>query len=288
MKRDHEPNTEAPSAPLRRLGQAELESGEVLSVDGNRVAGPTTDANGFVVYSVRSPYQRTTTSVRVLLPSHYSPDAWYRVIYVLPCEAGNGTWYGDGLLTVKSAGLHETRNTIFVAPTFSDLPWYCDNASNSRIWQETYFRDVVVPMIEHLYPVTARPEGRLLMGFSKSGYGAWSMLLRNPGLFGRATAWDSPLAMTRPRFGFAPILGSAQNFENYRISSLLGSAAPLLRDQPPRLFLSGYSYLRSHLRAIDRLMNRLGIPHVYDPGTFAWHRWGRWVNRAVDYLLDGT
>ncbi len=288
MERSRRPTDQGRFVRSPQPRQAEMGFNEVPSVDGNWFSGPAVDAKGFVVYSINSPYERTATSVRVLLPSDYSTDAWYRVVYVLPCEARNGTWYGDGLLTVRALGLHDTTGTIFVAPTFSDLPWYCDNARDSRIWQETYFCNVVVPMIEHLYPAAARPEGRLLMGFSKSGYGAWSLLLRRPDLFGRAVAWDSPLAMKRPCFGFGPILGSPENFENYRMSTLLNNAASLLREQPARLFLMGYSFFRSHLRAADRLMTELMIPHVYDPGTLAWHHWSpRWVRKAVDYLLDG-
>ena len=54
------------------------------------------------------------------------------MVYVLPVEAGTGTTYGDGLLTVRNAGLQTTYQAIFVSPTFSAKPWYADHARLRR------------------------------------------------------------------------------------------------------------------------------------------------------------
>jgi hypothetical protein len=256
---------------------------------GHWISAAYQNSGGFTTYNISSPWQRGVTNFRVLLPAGYSasPATPYRVIYVLPVEQNNNTTYGDGLSTVRSLGLQNSKNTIFVAPSFSDLPWYCDHSSNSQIWQESYFCRVVVPAIESMYPVLARPEGRLLLGFSKSGYGAFSLLLRHLDMFGRAYAWDAPFAMTTPLYGFGGILGSSQNFANYRMSTLLANAAPLLRGQPPRLFLEGYGIFQSDLRKTDQLMTQLGIPHVYLPGRGQTHRWqSAWVNDGVNLLLS--
>ena len=71
------------------------------------------------------------------------------------------------------------------------------------------FSKVVVPFVEKSYPVPAKCDSRLLLGFSKSGWGAWSLLLRHPDVFGRAAAWDAPLMMDRfGKYGTSPIFGS--------------------------------------------------------------------------------
>ena len=44
---------------------------------------------------------------------------------------------------------------MFVAPTFSHLPWYADHPTKPEIRQETYFLKVVVPFIDKTYPVRA-------------------------------------------------------------------------------------------------------------------------------------
>ncbi len=228
-----------------------------------------------------------------MLPGNYDSSKAYRVVYVLPVEAGNGRQFGDGLLTARANGLQNVHDAIFVAPTFSDIPWYADNATNRSIWQETYFRDVVVPFIETQYKTVAGPDGRYLLGFSKSGYGAVAMLLRNPETFGRVVAWDSPLAMNDPSvgFGFSGIVGTTQNFkDNYQISNLLSTRGNALKGQAPRIFLLGYATtygaFRDH-QVIAAQMTSLGIPHVYDPGVLRSHVWNSgWMPSAARMLFS--
>lgn len=261
----------------------------IPGIDNTWYSGPYRDGQGFDYFTVESPYQSAVTNVRVLLPSTYDALKTYRVVYVLPVEAGSGSTYGDGLATVRGSGLQNSYDTIFVSPTFSAVPWYVDGTASRTIWQETYFRTAVVPMVEHLYPVLAAPEGRLLLGFSKSGLGAFSMLLRHPDEFGRAWAFDSPLNISNPKTfpDFANVLGSSQNYDNYRLTTLLSRQAENLRSQPPRLFMMGYNLCASHLQAIDSLMNQLQIPHIYLPGIRRQHVWqSGWVPEAVKYLLS--
>jgi enterochelin esterase-like enzyme len=105
------------------------------------------------------------------------------------------TNYGDGLLEAKRLNLHNLHKAIFVYATFSDVPWYADAVSNQSARQESYFLRDVVPFIERALPAKVEPSNRLLVGFSKSGWGAFSLLLRHPHSFGKAAAWDAPLAM---------------------------------------------------------------------------------------------
>jgi Ca2+-binding RTX toxin-like protein len=264
----------------------------VPGIEGTWFSGPFRDGQGFEYYKIESPYERAATTVRIMMPTTVVPGVQYPAVYVLPVGPGLSTQFGDGLVTLKSLGVQNTENAVFVAPSFTDMPWYADNAYSKNIWQETYFVSVVVPFIEHQYPVLAEPDGRLLLGFSKSGYGAFSMLLRHPDYFGRAMAWDPPFMMSDPRegWGFPGILGSTANFENYRITSLLQKNASYFQGPTPRLLFSGYSYqywwLRADEQAMDRLMTSLGITHVYVPGTQRSHVWySGWMAGAVDMLL---
>ncbi len=110
---------------------------------------------------------------------------------------------------VKKLDLHNKIGVIFVVPTFSHLPWYADHPTKPEVRQETYFVKVVVPFIDKTYPVKAEAAGRLLLGFSKSGWGAWSLLLRHPDLFSKAAAWDAPLMMDKPgKYGSGDIFGA--------------------------------------------------------------------------------
>ena len=79
---------------------------------------------------------------------------------------------------------------------------------------ETYFLKVVVPFVKQTYLAGGDKAHRLLVGFSKSGWGAFSLLLRYPDRFGKAAAWDAPLMID------VPLWKNLENFRKYQISRL--------------------------------------------------------------------
>ncbi len=177
------------------------------------------------------------------------------------------------------------RRCFRLRATFSDLPWYADHPTNKSIRQETYFLKVVVPGIEKSYPVLPKAEARLLLGFSKSGWGAWNLLLRHPGTFGRAAAWDAPLMMDKlGLYGTTGILGTQEKFESHRIPVLLKTAK--LGDKP-RLILTGFGSFRQHHEGVHQLLLERKIPHAYRDGPQRKHDWhSGWVKEAVELLLQ--
>lgn len=244
------------------------------------------DDNGFLIHDVRSPYQAQPTQIRVLRPGKIETGKRYPVVYVLPVEAGTESRYGDGLKEVKQLDLHNALGMVFVAPTFSHLPWYADHPTRPEVRQESYFLKVVVPFIDKSYPVRAAADGRLLLGFSKSGWGAWSLLLRHPDLFQRAAAWDAPLMMDKPgRYGSGDIFGTQDNFEGYRVSALLEKKADQFQ-QGKRLILLGYGNFRGEHERAHALMDRMQVAHEYRDGPGRKHNWhSGWVKEAVELLV---
>lgn len=250
------------------------------------ISDAKTDSNGFLVHQVRSPYQEGTTEIRVLLPDKIEKGKRYPVVYLLPVEKGRENRFGDGLLEAKKQDLQNRLQVIFVAPTFSHLPWYADHPDRPGIRQEMYFLKVVLAFIEKTYPVEPGPRGRLLVGFSKSGWGAFSLLLRHPEVFGKAAAWDAPLMMMRPdRFGMEEIFGTQDNFERWQITRLLKDKADHFKKER-RLFLIGYGSFRDHHEKAHALMESLNIDHEYRDGPARKHDWhSGWVAEAVRAVL---
>ncbi len=175
-----------------------------------------------------------------------------------------------------------------MAPTFSHLPWYADHPSDPEIRQESYLLKVVLPFVESHYPVQAGRDGRLLLGYSKSGWGAFSLLLRHPDTFARAAAWDAPLMLDRPgRYGSGDIFGSQANFEDYQVTRLLERRAGELRECP-RLALLGYGNFRGDHETFHDILTDLKVPHVYEDGPEREHTWGSgWLHGAVRWLVQG-
>jgi len=246
------------------------------------------NAHSVLVHEVRSTYQGGMTHIRVLLPDKLEEKRRYSVVLVLPVEPGTQNRYGDGLQEVQKHDLHNRFQAIFMAPTFSHLPWYADHPTKAEIRQETYLLKVVLPFIARTYPVSVEDSGWLLLGFSKSGWGAFSLLLRHPELFGKAAAWDAPLLTALPdRFGMGEIFGTQDNFEKYRISRLLEQQSDQFQ-KGTRLILLGYGNFRDHHQQAHALMEKRGIGHEYRDGPARKHDWhSGWVPEAVSLLFAG-
>ena len=245
------------------------------------------DPFGVLVHTVRSPYQAGETQIKVLRPASFRFASKYRVVYLLPVEAQGDIRYGEGMLEAVAQDLQNKHQAIFVAPTFSHLPWYCDHPSDPAIRQESYFLKVVVPFIKQTYPVIETADGQLLCGFSKSGWGAWCLLLRHPELFGRAAACDSPMMMDRlGNYRTTPIFGTEENLRQYSVPRLLKANANALGPNE-RLILTGYGNFRQQHQQAHDLLRNLTIPHRYVDGPHRPHDWhSGWLPEAVELLLS--
>ena len=239
------------------------------------------------VHRLTSPRQAGETLVHIFTPDKPEPGRRYPTLYVLPVEANVESRWGDPLAEVRRFDLANKHQVIVAAPTFSDLPWYADHPSDPKLRQEAYFLEDVIPLVEREHPAIRSAAGRFLVGFSKSGWGAWSLLLRRPDMFQAAAAWDAPLMQAAPdKFGMGPIFATQENFENYEITRLVRARAEVLRAEP-RLVLTGYfQNFREHHVAMHALLDELGVPHAYRDGPMRTHHWeSGWLEEAVELLL---
>jgi hypothetical protein len=258
--------------------------------EAGKIAGPF--ALHQSIYVVSSPHQAHDLPVRVLLPKKLDKVKSPGVLYVLPVEPEIQFRFGDGLTTMEHLELHNKFGLIAVAPAFSDWPWYANHPTDPKIQQESYFLEDVVPLIDRLYPKASQK--RLLVGFSKSGNGAYQLLLRHPDLFAAASIWDAPLMCDAPKmFEMPRIYGDQKNFDPYCIPQLLRKQASLLSGTPARLALFGYSLFGGphptfghHIEEAHALMESLRIPHIYDNSSPREHRWDSgWLEPAVAALV---
>jgi len=264
---------------------------ERLSAADETASAPSDEKRpcGVIVHTVESEFQAGPTEIRVLPPTASKQGKKHRTLYVLPVEAGNGKRWGDSIQEVVRHDIHNRHDLVCVFPTFSRLPWYADHPTELAIRQESHFLKTVVPFVERAYPVESVREARLLVGFSKSGWGAWSLLLRHPKQFGKAAAWDAPLMTDKPnKYGMGPIFATQENFERYQISALLKNRAdPLGRS--PRLILMGHDAFKAQHEAVHRLMDTLKLRHHYREGPHRDHSWNSgWLPEAVELLVSDS
>jgi len=244
---------------------------------------PAGETDGVAHYWVTSPYQGQRTKLRIIAPASAAEKENKRFLFVLPVEPREETHFGDGIVTVKKTGLHEKLGLIVIEPHFDKLPWYADHPTDKGRQDEAHLLRAVIPLVDKLFP--CKQPQRLLLGFSKSGWGAFSLILRHPGVFAAAAAWDAPLTKDKPdQFGMNEAFGTQENFEKYRITTLLRERGEPFKGAK-RLWLAGYDNFRTHTVDAHKLLDELRILHEYADGPKRPHVWGSgWVEEGIRAL----
>jgi len=246
------------------------------------------DHDGIFHFSVESEYQKSSNLLRILPPAgvrigETAIAQSLRQVYILPVNPAEDTRWGDGLETARQLNLHNRFAFVLVAPSFSDWPWYADHPFDPARRQESYLIKEILPLVDQLLPGSGERRGAL--GFSKSGFGALSLILRNPDLFQAASAWDAPLMKIRPdEYEMPDLYGNHQNFDSYCIPYLLTRRADYFR-RTNRLYIAGYDVFRRSMNEAHQLMVELEILHDYEDGPYRKHRWDSgWMEAAASAL----
>ena len=245
-------------------------------------------------YRVESEYQNGVQPIRVLVPDDYDAQTQYRVLYVLPVERGVERRYGDGLDVLRQIDAHNRHQLILVQASFEKEPWFGDHASDLKTRQASYLQKFVVPLIERCYSTLGTLEGRLLFGFSKSGWGAISLILSAPEFYGYAASWDAPLMFQRFHFRMEPIYGAQEQLDRYRPDLLVVSQKRFFQDRARLVITGEQGWGRnvpapgggSHTIEAHRLMIEHDVKHHYDKTLVVAHRWhAGWVEPTLAALM---
>ncbi len=243
-------------------------------------------------YEAESPYQNGKQKIRVLLPDSYPKSRPYRVLYLLPISGG----LDGGLEFFQRENIQNRHDLIVVEPAFEKMPWFGDHVTDLKTRQASYMREFVVPFIESRYDTVGNPEGRLLIGFSKGGWGAFSLILKNPDFYGYAASWDSPMLidqMYNENVGMIQVFGTLEHFYRFRPDLLAVEQKAFFQDKP-RLVLAGEKIwgpslrpkMTTHTVAMHDILVQQNIPHVYDNTLTVEHRWDSgWIGPVTEALM---
>ena len=282
-------------------GSGTVGSGNVTSVavtcspssggsSGLQVQYQGTDANGVLTYQMTSPDNGPGSQyLRVLPPSNPAPGVAHNFIYALPVEGGLGTTFGDGLDTIQSLNLQNQYNLTVIEPTFGIDPWYADNPLASTSQEDTFMANDLQPWVTANL-ATSGTEQHWLIGFSKSGIGGQTLILRHPDKFTLAASWDFPADMNAyDEYGATnsgASYGTDANFQaNYRLTPafLAAHAAPFQASN--RIWIGGYQFFQQDMTDYAALLTAQGIKHTTEPPTAMDHSWDSgWVPIALAAL----
>jgi len=267
-------------------GAKESSNAAPVAAGSYTVAGPE-KKNGTEIYTINSGYQKGPCNLFVLLPDNYDKSKRYKVLYVLPCFTGGS----PGLDEVRKLNLANKHNFIGVYPGYSAYPspngpWYGDHPTDPLIRCDSYLVEVIVPFVDKTYPTIAKPEGRIVIGFSKSGVGALQVFLRHIDVFGRMGAWDAPLlgGSEHPEY-----YGPRENFDKeFSAANLLTRRLDLLKGKPARMAIAGPGPKGSMTGSsgAHELLDKLGIAHYSNLSLGGTHAWNSgWLGPLVDVLM---
>ena len=246
--------------------------------------------NGVVNYWVSSPYQRKTNVIQVLLPDEMGEGREYPVLYILPVNDGTDGEWGSGIDEAKRADVHNLYDVICVAPAYDETPWFGDHPSDPSLRQESYLYKAVMPFIESRYPVRKGREGRLLIGFSKSGFGAMAMFLRHLDETGKAAVWDAPLTgktIFKGEDEMLAVFATEENYRRYYIPGLIERHAQELKRGPSRIVLVNNGDRPGSVPEIHRQLTSLEIHHRYLSDERRKHDWrSGWFAVAAKLLFE--
>jgi putative tributyrin esterase len=276
-----------------------LSSGSVAKAQGEPAAGLS---QGEVsTFRLVSRAVRERRRVRVYLPSGYQSDieTRYPVVYLLHGLRSTDVEF------FKLANLKEILDrmiasgelapAIFVAPSGFDGYWtnhMPSRTSNGPRWAD-YVVDEVVNEIDGRYRTRAYAGSRALVGASMGGFGAMSLALQYPLVFGTAVSLSGALFPAPPnhRKVYLRAWGNPPDMENWARVSPLELMADIDPELAPNIYLHsgdndelGFAEYAQLAEAILRLR---GIPAVLrlTPGRHGWRTWApeteRWL-RFVD------
>lgn len=226
--------------------------------------------------------------LRVLRPAQPAAHAAHNVLIVLPVEEGRGRTYGNGLDTVRALRAHDRYHLTVVEPTFGIEPWYADNPLEAGVRHETFLVHELVPWIRGELPVTGT-ESIWLIGFSKSGLAAHSLLLKHPDVFALAACWDFPAAMAAyDAFGrgSAACFGTDASFqENHRLTARFVREHKQPFTQNARMWLGRGPIFGPEVAGYESLLSTEGVQFAAGSALDSAHRWdGGWVPAALAAL----
>ena len=152
-----------------------------------------------------------------------------------------------------STPITPTNLTLLSRPSGSS-PGYADNPDDEGASHETFLTTELLPWVTENLARTG-DEQSWLIGFSKSGMGATTSILRNPDRFTLAAAWDFPANLSSYdefRASSARSYGTNDNFlASYRLTpaflartALRSSSRTRLLDRQLRRVRTGHDRLR--------------------------------------------
>lgn len=233
------------------------------------------------------------SEIQVIKPSGWDANASYPILYMLPALANSVEQAGGNSTPAQIAiagGYANLYGCVVIIPSFrnADEYWYGKKTDLSADHHTFTASILTAYAIDHLAGGTGR-ENHLLMGYSKSGWAAISLLLRNPTKFGYAASWDGIMdvdwATEGVPFGAAQMFTTEANFNLYDPDQILVANLASVNDKA-RIVLRGYFQFQTDQTYFKGLLDANSVSCTFNNTLGTEHSWdGGWPNSTVADLF---
>jgi hypothetical protein len=237
-------------------------------------------------------------SVRFIEPDSPAAGVRHKWLVMLPVEdVVPGNW-GDPVAQIVDNNLHNTYNMTIVAPLFtSNGTWGMDSDLNTGWRNESFVVNELVPWLHANFPIQPG-ERTMLIGFSRSGFAAMTLMIRHPTLFDVVCMWDFPMESVTFDYlntNYDDVCGSEANFDTYVIDqAVLDAQAQTFRahyrmvigenDISNPTFNGAWS---TDLAAFKPQLDSAGIKYQFVTTTATAHRYDSgWIPEMIPVLAQ--
>lgn len=149
------------------------------------------------------------------------------------------------------------------------------------VWYNSAMQDAAIAQIRTWNTVSI-----ILVGFSKSGLGAWNIARRIPELVTGTIIFDAPVARdTLPPWGTAPFYkDDAAWQEDLPLRTCEHFKAAMRTDH--RLVLISGAAFHQEMCTLSEMLSGMGIRHVFLPRPYMKHRWNAgWIEEGLNMII---
>ena len=126
----------------------------------------------------------------------------------------------------------------------------------------------------------------VLVGFSKSGLGAWNIAREIPGLVRATIIFDAPVGRETPAWEIDTFYCDATSWQADLPMRTVQAFADSLPQSHQLVLVSGDGY-HEEMSSLSLELNTAGLDHVFLPRPHMKHHWNSgWIEEGVNALVD--
>ncbi len=279
----------SPDVPTVAVSVESSNNDFAMLVSGTAVPGviPTPPDPTLPSYVEKHTFQSTSLDrampYYIYLPPNYATATAtrYPVLYMLHGMQGTyNEWLDYGLLgrarDMMVAG--QIAPFVIVVPQ-GDQSYWVDHADGGPLWGN-YVVDDLVHEVDSHFRTLAAPQSRAVGGLSMGGYGALTLAITHPDMFGVVGA-DSP--SLHGQAGAPPFLGTGAVFNQHDPTYLYKTQAATARTLTIYMDVGQQDPWLPAIDAFHQMLTAQNIPHEWHlfPGD---HGGEYWSTHVIDYL----